>query len=408
MEKFKNINIEKTLENIYLIFFVIFIAYEFLNTTMFQLSWPENMYENITSVLLILILLRFLAMEQKGLEEFALIFIIGIGFLLPWKSSLYNEIYNCLLVILGAFRIDFRRICRLFLITIGSLLLVTVAAALTGHIENLVYNQADRGIRMAFGVGYPTDFSAYVFYLCTGYCYLRKNKIKLIELTVIAGLGVFVYVFCQARLNTLCILLLTAGFGYYRFRENRAAKKGGEYEMSGPFSMLLALMPSLCAGAVLLGSWFYDADNNLFFRINDLLSNRLYYGKKGLDVYGLTVWGQNIPMQGSGGTTEEQLHYFFLDSSYMFVLLQYGAIVFGCVLFVLCIADFKARKRRDWAFLIAVSVVAVQCIVEHHMMAVQYNLFLCAVLAAWNCENKDKKTSGAARLRMYYESKKAN
>ena len=160
--------------------------------------------------------------------------------------------------------------------------------------------------------------------------------------------------------------------------------------MHGGLSMLLAVIPTLCAGGVLAASWLYSEENPLLSIVNRLLNNRLYFGKKGLDVYGLSILGRYIPMKGNGGTTKEVIHYFFLDSSYMYILLQYGAVVFGIVLLIFCIMNFRARARRDWAFLIIVAVIAIQCIVEHHMMAVQYDPFLFALLVVWKGTEKNK------------------
>ena len=43
MDRLRNINLEKILENVYLLFFAVFIMQQFLYTTMFQITWPEHM-----------------------------------------------------------------------------------------------------------------------------------------------------------------------------------------------------------------------------------------------------------------------------------------------------------------------------------------------------------------------------
>lgn len=405
MERLRNVNVdvEKILENVYLLFFAIFIMQQFLFTTMFQITWPEHMYEDMKAVLLIMILLRYLVMEKNNWEEYVLIAVIGLGFIISWNHNGYAEIYNCFLLIIGAKGIDFRKICKVFLCVIGALLLFTVVAALTGHVENLVYHQEGRRIRIAFGICYPTDFSAYVFFLSSVYCYLRREKIKYIELTLLVGLAAFVYLFCEARLNTICILLLVVGVFYYKLQCSQSLKKGKTYQMYGWGSMLLAVIPTLCAGGVLALSWLYSWDNTLLSFFNSLLNNRLYYGNKGLNLFGLSLFGKYIPMKGNGGTTEEMIHYFFLDSSYMYILLQYGAVVFGIVLLIFCIMNFRARERNDWLFLIIVAVVTIQCIVEHHMMAVVYNPFFFALLASHAEAEKEKQGKIRKLLRKNYE-----
>ena len=52
-----------------------------------------------------------------------------------------------------------------------------------GIIENLSYAQPGRMTRMAFGIGYPTDFGAHVLFLLLCYFYLRRKK------NTICGIG---------------------------------------------------------------------------------------------------------------------------------------------------------------------------------------------------------------------------
>ena len=56
-------------------------------------------------------------------------------------------------------------------------------------------------------------------------------------------------------------------------------------------------------------------------------------------------------MQGNGGSTETPLNYFFLDSSYISILLQYGLIMFVMILILWGIIGLRARKEKDWVLL---------------------------------------------------------
>ena len=98
-------------------------------------------------------------------------------------------------------------------------------------------------------------------------------------------------------------------------------------------------------------------------------------------------------MQGNGGTVETQTNYFFLDSSYLFILLQYGILIFALILIIILFINYRAQINRDYILIIAVGIMAVQCMVEHHLMDVAYNPFLWAAFAELGIEERQKKKS---------------
>lgn len=122
--------------------------------------------------------------------------------------------------------------------------------------------------------------------------------------------------------------------------------------------------------------------------LNKALNNRLLFGNKGIVVYSYSIWGKYIPMQGNGRTTKEVLHYFFIDSSYVSIGLQYGILVLATVLLIWLLIGKKAQDERNWELLWILALVGIQCIVEHHMLEVPYSLFLWALLA----DTRDKST----------------
>lgn len=136
-------------------------------------------------------------------------------------------------------------------------------------------------------------------------------------------------------------------------------------------------------------SILYSTGSTITNLLDRVLNYRLYQGNKAIDIYGFTMWGRYIPMQGYGGSTELPKHYFFLDSSYLNIVMQYGLLIFGIVLFIWIVISFKAREEKNWFLLWIVAIISVQCMIEHHMLEVAYNPFLWAVFA--NTMDNDRK-----------------
>lgn len=379
------------LEQIYLLLFCVLIGYHFFLTTMFSIEWPSLIQFYLNSGIVLVLVLKTGVDDKYNVRELIIIALLGAAFLLSWRHNENEEILLCMLVIWGARKINFEKILKVFFIVISVLLVFTVSCSLTGQVENLIFYQGDRRARMAFGVCYPTDFSAYVFFLSVVYCYLRKEKLRYLETIGVTALGILVYYFCDARMNTICLLLTAVLFSLLIFMRRRQKKKGKEYEMHKGLTYLLALSPTICGAVMILLSMFYSSQNRFFSLLNSMLNNRIYYGHKGMEIYGIPLWGQYIPMRGNGGTTDVIRNYFFLDSSYIYILLQFGVLTLVAVLICWCLVSFKAVRYKNWGLLLAVALIAVQCMVEHHMMAIVYNPFFMAILADWTTEKSKRR-----------------
>lgn len=383
MNKYKRINITKSqaeniLEIIYLFVFAVFVGYFFLRTTTFIYELPEYFYYNVRTILLALLLARISLSERYDLKETLFLITLIITFLFAWRRNGYEELLNLLILMVGAKGISFRRILKVYLLTTGGLLLYTVFASMAGITENLVYYQEGRRTRQSFGIIYPTDFSAHVFYSVISWLYLRSKKITYFELGIVAGIAGLVYWFCDARLNTI-ILLLTAGiFLIYKLTLNRQKHESALKEF---ITSLFALSTTLCAAIMIGLTILYSPENKFMVFLDNALNNRLRLGKKGIDVFGFSVWGRYIQLFGMGGTTNEPKYYFFMDCSYLFIILQYGLIIMGAFLCIWLLIGVRAKNEDDIPMLLVIGIIAVQCMIEHHMTDIAYNPFLLAALA---------------------------
>ena len=384
--------IKKILEIAYLTVFSGLLIYSFLNTTMFQIQWSENFLPYMRILLITCIFLRMCYSERYSTWEMIICAGIFVVFAVVFRRNGFDEVLNTALLIIGARGISFKKLVKIYFAISLILLLITIAAALTGHIENLVYMQEGRNIRIAFGCNYPTDFSAHILYLVLAYAYLRKEKISYFELLLIGGLGVFVYIFCQARLNSICLGIIMFVFGGYKIWCKKCTKKKC-IPFGWKISTVLSAVPVLCVGGMIICSMFFSSNNKFLVLLDRVLNYRLRLGKKGIDLYGLSYLGQWIPMQGNGGTVKEQVNYFFLDSSYLYVLLQYGIIVLMIILGAMLIINYRAYLNQDFVLILALCIVAIQCMVEHHLMDMAYNPFLWAVLADMTVRKVQGKSS---------------
>lgn len=107
---------------------------------------------------------------------------------------------------------------------------------------------------------------------------------------------------------------------------------------------------------------------------------RLRLGILGFEQFSIKLFGNSIPQRGAGGTEGYIPFYYFLDSSYIRMILQFGLIVFIVLVGLMTLVQFKLYKEKMFYELFLVAIVALDCAMEHHIIDFSYNTF---ALLAW-------------------------
>ena len=183
------------------------------------------------------------------------------------------------------------------------------------------------------------------------------------------------YVFCDAKCSVACLLLVMIFVLYIQFQDRRARKKGKwHYKPSKPLIFACIVCPSILAVIMILLSRFYVPENAIMAKLNDLLTARLHFGKMAFDRYDVKLWGQNVVMNGYGGTTEPVLDYFYIDCSYLNILMRFGPVI---LLMTLAIIAWLVYKNRKNPYILAMlMIVCIHSAIEQHLFEIYYNIFL--------------------------------
>lgn len=403
MERIKE-QYEKLTANVHngeILFFFGFGIYLFryiMVTTMFPFS--EKLSMLCIGVFVLCAVLKILLFDSYSPKMLLLAMaLLGCGVMIAVSSG-YIHPFLWLLAVVAAKDVPFRKILLVYFVLNGAIMVLTVFAGLTGVIENLVYEGTMIENRNSFGYCYTTDFAAHVFFLLLTALYLWEKKLSwyhYVGTIVLAG-GIFL--FCEARLDAVCILLLLIFLGAYqiirsqkqretaaetfhvqsKIKETESFKRTKLYHRWQRFWMVAAMsaMPVLFVLMYLM-SVHYNVKNVLLEAINSSLSGRLAFGERGITQYGYSLFGQDVPMQGFGGSETHPEKYFFVDCSYLFVLLRYG-IVFLCIVFAIY-AAIAFRRKADTALLLVIVLIAISCSIDHHLIEAAYNPFGYALLA---------------------------
>ena len=388
MTKKNEKNIQHTLNIIYGIVFVLCLLKRTLSTTMWEIPWPSAVGVYLRWAVIFLVVARLLAFrKQLSFQTMCLEVVVIVPAVLCYVNvEKYAELMEFMLLIACAFGMEFRTLLKLYVVVETSVLVVTVACAQLGLVENLIYRQEGYS-RISFGYIYPTDFTAHIFFLILAWILLREGRLHYLELCAMVTLSVGCYVFCHARTNTICILLAAVGAALLkRYLKRRGVTAGSRAKKTTLgerilFAIGLCINGFCCAFTVLL-TYFYRADQPIMAKLNVLLSARLEIGHMGFEKYNVTLLAQKIKMTGFGGSTTAPDTYFYLDCSYVNMLLRYGLLVTVAVLVMFFVLAYRSIKARTYWMLFCIALLSVQCMIEHHMLALAYDPILFALFTA--------------------------
>ena len=366
-------------ERLFWIGFILYLGINVWSTTMFPKC---GVISKICKLIFLACMgAKTLLYSQYSLKEWLLIFLSGGCVLGNLYETHYQEPLMWLVLIVSSQNISFRKILKVYVLVTGGICVLAFAASMMGIIENLQYETWNRGIRNSFGIIYPTDCAAHVFFLMVSLFYLLGERIRVIHCAAGIVVGFLVYHFCKARVDSACMIITAVLFwigNLLEKEENEGKRYFGIWrklwETLGAF-----VMPALAALSIALTA-AYQFGSEFWEHCDGTLLARLQFGKRAFTEYGIKVFGQNIKMVGNGKSLELEGDYFFLDCSYVNILMTWGTVLLVIILLLFWYACWK--KRKDLYFQYAVAIIAVNCVIAHHLMEIPYNLFILAAVAA--------------------------
>ena len=382
----KKIEIKKTIEIIkksisaqwlFLLALSIYFMGEVLSTTMFPI--PEIFKRFFQFAGIGLAIWKIVQFDCFSLKEIFFITVLFINVLLVKIFSGYSERIYWVIFLVGAKNVSFEKILKSYFVVSLSIMLFAFSASLLKIIENLQYNSDNRGIRNSFGIIYPTDFAAHVFFLMLVFLYLKKSKVKICDYIICLIISVFIYCFCKTRLDCICMVLLIAGhmlikYGVWgkKHRKKKQKKKS--------ISMILGMYSMPTAFFIMwLLTVLYNLGVPIAYDIDYWISNRLRLQSQGMMEYGFRLFGQYVYMNGNGRSVILPVNYFFIDCSYFYVILQFGAL-FGILIFAIY-AMCCRKNKEDSFFHLTIVMIAINCMIAHHLLSLAYNPFSMALFA---------------------------
>ncbi len=379
----------------YLLYFGIVVLIMYLRTTMVDLDsiLPDNYLEKIRKIGVVIIAVKLMYDKSWSRKQLLTAFAILVAFYGSWLKYQDPNIIFYLLLILGAKDISFDLLCKIYLLIQIPAILVITYLAHVGIVEDIIYMY--KGIAYhSYGSVWRTDYAAHFVFLACIVCYLSRKKIYYVESIACIPLVIFLYVKCYTKTSCICLLILAAGAALYKWYTTATKRSQLFFDKAQPFIKPIVFFFAVCipifAAVMILLSRFYNPDRAWMSLVNRFLNNRLKFGHQGFDNYNTKLFGQYIPERGLGAHPNTAIPYFYLDCSYVKILLISGLLVFLVIMFILTRFSIVSYRSKEWMSLLAITVIAISSISEHHLIHVAYSPFLITIFANEKYRNSGK------------------
>ena len=353
----------------------VIVGYDVIMTSVLNKTLPQ-----LPTILLIGVAL-VLSLRFLFIKNFSISFIVSGILLIVTSLCVFLQtgatnflLYSLLILLL--YDVDVDVILKTYVFIAGSIVIGIFLLSIIGLLPNLQFAQVRSSglvIRNSFGFIYPTDFASHCFYLFIAWGYLLREKYIWLRVAVGVALSAFIIKFCDARLNSMSILIAVIIFLVMYYTKEKKFK----------VYYILPYSAAIFSSLMFYLSSHFSFSSPFFVKLNDFFSMRLFLGKNALDTYKLHLFGtNNVRFIGYGGTTESVLSYNYVDSSYIQMLFYYGIVPVVLLVLVYVLSSRRFYKEGKMLFLSLLSLITINCMIEAFWIRPGYNIFMFTLFAS--------------------------
>ena len=353
----------------------VIVGYDVIMTSVLNKTLPQ-----LPTILLIGVAL-VLSLRFLFIKNFSTSFIVSGILLIITSLCVFLQtgatnflLYSLLILLL--YDVDVDVILKTYVFIAGSIVIGIFLLSIIGFLPNLQFAQVRSSglvIRNSFGFIYPTDFASHCFYLFIAWGYLLREKYIWLRVAVGVALSAFIIKFCDARLNSMSILIAVIIFLVMYYTKEKKFK----------VYYILPYSAAIFSSLMFYLSSHFSFSSPFFVKLNDFFSMRLFLGKNALDTYKLHLFGtNNVKFIGYGGTTESVLSYNYVDSSYIQMLFYYGIVPVVLLVLVYVLSSRRFYKEGKMLFLALLSLITINCMIEAFWIRPGYNIFMFTLFAS--------------------------
>ena len=303
-------------------------------------------------------------------KELIILVLLSLLLLTSAMNSKEKVILFYGLILFAAKDINARRFLKISLLIQGILLLIIVVFSQMGILEDCLFNRRAGFYRHGLGFTWTTAAPILFFFLQLIYFYIRKEKIRCIELLIIGLIDVYFFIMTDTKMAFAMSVAIFLFMFFQKLNKKR-------WKFINKFDSIFKFLPEVICGITLLSFRLYDSSVANWSRINSLLSSRLELGAAAIKNYGYSLFGKEIEWIGFNYKTNISIAdgYNYVDSSFLLLALNYGVVFLIITLIIYSFIIYRATKRKDYYLIIVLITILVFSITEPRLMNFTFNPF---------------------------------
>lgn len=296
---------------------------------------------------------------------------------LIWAVNDDEKLALTIIMVAASRDIDFRLLCKICLIELVVIAVVTVALALKGVCNTLTYYKlTPAGIpRNSLGFGHANGLGLVCLGICVLSAVVTQDMNPLVHVLISIPVFLVSLLVAYSRASFACIALAVVLVLMYRLIKVKNVK-------SMWFGILGAVLLVGLFGASLALTLAFDPANEALVRLDVILSRRLTLSRFYYDLYPPRLLGRDLidlpPVDLPAGSDEPRR--LLVDNAYMKILLQFG--FFGTVVWIGSMLAFFVRAAKEREVNVCMALIAVYLVyglLEPTMVMIEPNVLLVAL-----------------------------
>lgn len=363
-------------ENIFYAYYIVCIIVMMKMFTVWIPFWSPIL-ELLAQVLPLLgfVLILFAKNENTNfilLLSACLLYVLGFSQWFPFDNFIYISIF---ILLLG--NLDFNKTVKIHFWTVTIYTLILIGLTLFNIIEPVVFSSGDR-IRRAFAFVHPNIFSLPMLSIFSTWLYLLiKKEFKQGLLFIVSIIfSIFLLIFyCDTKSGSICLIMLL--FFYFVHLATIKSKNFGKVCMF--FQRYIWVLPVLLFAFSIFYTAFYDGNNTLWAKFNDILTGRPYLQHLAYINNGLPLFGKGLSFDnGAAGSYE------VIDSFYPAKIFENGIVIVSFFIFLIAIRlkklIYNDKYNADLLPLIMTTVFFLEALSEKEPFAFMICPFLIYII----------------------------
>lgn len=359
-------------EEVVIFAYCLLVLVHVLNTTQFKNIFGWEYIVRGTNYLSVgLVILSFLVKKTITKKVFyisCILSVAGIGI------ALISDKLSAVVLVVAFFaagrHIKSDKIFQRYQLVVISVVLFTLVLYLLG-IYN--YDALDSGgkMRLYLGFTYVSFLSNYFLHILLVYFAVKKRQINVWETVAIILINYNIWILTATRAKYYGIyLFLLFLWGLKLFPRI--------YQSRIFIAAALSTMPILAVLIIYL-SYIFTPSNAFLVRLNKILTNRLSLGHQAIEKYGFTLFGSKTMWVTGRYGIERMEEYFYVDSSYLNIMLSFGVITLLLVVVGFIILTKKALSEQKYILCVSLIILAIHSCIEPQLFDLKHDPFLILI-----------------------------